>query len=295
VIKSMTGFASVDRELETVAIGVTARSVNHRHLDVHVRLPSRVAPLETELRGLVQKWIGRGRLELTVSIRAKSNQPVEVVLNEPLVGAIAEVIGKVEKSGLVSSQLTAGDVLRFPGAVTVQNLEEDQEGRERLSSAVNSDVERALEELDAMRAREGEYLRVDLDARCGKLAELVEQLNRVADKGYSELVAKLEKRVADICQDAHADESVVAQEIVRFAAKSDVSEEVTRLRGHVDHWRTLSDAVEPCGRRLDFLLQEMNREINTLGAKVEGLGASGLIVDAKSELEKMREQVQNVE
>ena len=291
----MTGFASVDREFETVAIGVTVRSVNHRHLDVHVRLPSRVAALETELRGLVQQWIGRGRLELAVSIRARINPAVEVVLNEPLVKAIAEVIGQVKESGLVSSELTPGDVLRFPGAVTVQTIEEDPEGREKLSRAVTSDVERALEELDAMRAREGEYLREDLDARCGRLAELIEELNTTADKGASELVARLEKRVSDIRQDVPTDESAVAQEIIRFAARSDVSEEVTRLRGHVNHWRTLSDAAEPCGRRLDFLLQEMNREINTLGAKVEGLGTSPLIVNAKAELEKMREQVQNVE
>jgi uncharacterized protein (TIGR00255 family) len=156
-------------------------------------------------------------------------------------------------------------------------------------------VVEALADLDAMRAREGSHLRTDLDQRRAFVADLVERVAVAADEGRSAMEVRLRERVRELREELQADETAVAQEIVRSAARSDISEEVSRFRAHISHWVTLSDSPEPCGRKLDFLLQEMNREVNTMGSKADGLRVSELIISAKAELEKMREQVQNVE
>jgi len=152
-----------------------------------------------------------------------------------------------------------------------------------------------LLDLDAMRSREGQHLRVDLDSRKQLVADVIERLREAAEQGRASLEARLHDRVREISGQLPVDQAMVAQEIVRVAGRSDISEEVTRFRAHVAHWNALSDGEEPCGRKLDFLLQEMNREVNTIGSKADGLGIAELIISAKAELEKLREQVQNVE
>jgi uncharacterized protein (TIGR00255 family) len=156
-------------------------------------------------------------------------------------------------------------------------------------------VDATLTDLDSMRSREGDHLRADLDQRRAFVSGLVERIAVAADEGRSAMEDRLADRVRQLRADLQADEALVAQEIVRTAARSDISEELSRFRGHVSHWEALADGPEPCGRKLDFLLQEMNREVNTMGSKADGLRVSELIIAAKAELEKMREQVQNVE
>ena len=158
-----------------------------------------------------------------------------------------------------------------------------------LASRAREAVDAALADLDVMRVREGEHLRADLDTRKGIVAGLVELIAAAADEGRAAQEERLAERVRELRTVLQADE------IVRMAARSDISEEVERFRGHVSHWIALADAAEPCGRKLDFLLQEMNREVNTMGSKADGLRVSELIISAKAELEKMREQVQNAE
>ena len=295
MIKSMTGFAAGSRELATAALGITARTVNHRYLDIQVRLPPLLAPLEVELRGVVQRWVSRGRVEVTVTARLLGQPEVEVALNEPLVDALSAAVEQARARGVAAGALTPGDLLRFPRALVVEELELDEAGRAALGRAATASVEDVLRDLDAMRVREGEYLLADLEARCRTLSDLVTRLEASAESGRADLEARLSARVEELRGQAGVEEAAVAQEVVRFAARSDVSEEITRLRGHLAHWAALTGSTEPCGRKLDFLLQEMNREVNTLGAKTEGADASGLVVTAKAELEKLREQVQNVE
>ena len=295
MIKSMTGFAAGSRELETATLGITARSVNHRYLDVQVRLPPLLASVEVELRGVVQRWVARGRVEVAVTARLLGQPEVEVALNEPLVDALSAAVEQARARGVVAAGLTAGDLLRFPRALVVEELELDEAGRAELGRAAIAAAGDVLRDLDAMRAREGGYLLADLEARCGTLSDLVTRLEAAAESGRAGLVSRLNARVEELRAQAGVEEATVAQEVVRFAARSDVSEEITRLRGHLAHWSALTGSAEPCGRKLDFLLQEMNREVNTLGAKVEGTDAGELVVTAKAELEKLREQVQNVE
>ncbi len=295
MIKSMTGFASLTRDDEAATIAVTIRAVNHKFLDLQLRIPPSLAAIEGRLRGLVQKHVGRGRVEVAVNVQQRRAPTVDVDLNETFLEALGGALDRARERGYVAGPMTPGDLLRFPQALSIRERPEDTPGEDdRVAVRVEEAVAAALGELDTMRAREGGYLRSDLDARRAVIGELFERAARAADQGMAILRARLEERVRELRADALADEGTIAQEIAKFVGRSDVTEEVVRFRGHLDHWRALSDGPEPCGRKLDFLLQEMNREVNTLGSKAEGPAVSESVVSLKAELEKMREQVQNV-
>jgi uncharacterized protein (TIGR00255 family) len=164
-----------------------------------------------------------------------------------------------------------------------------------LVTAVDEAVVEAIEALVTMRDTEGRLIGHDLSSRVGTIAGFVDELERLAKDGQAALEERLRERLATLPADLHADPIAVAQEIVRFASRSDIDEELVRLRAHFEHWRSLAEGPEPCGRKLDFLVQEMNREINTIGSKVEGSRGTAVVIDAKAELERIREQAQNVE
>ena len=297
MIKSMTGFASLTHEDERATIGVTVRAVNHRFLDIQLRIPQSLGEVEPRVRALLQKRLARGRVELQISVQLRTTATPTVELNEEFANALSAAIDRARERGLVSGALTPGDLLRLPQAITVRDrtADADPQVEAQIAASVEAAVEQALADLDAMRIREGGHLGTDLDARKDFLASLIERLAAAADEGRSSLEARLQERVDEISHDLPVDEAMIAQEIVRTVQRSDISEEVTRFRAHLAHWDALTDADEPCGRKLDFLLQEMNREVNTMGSKADGLRVSELIINAKAELEKMREQVQNVE
>ena len=297
MIKSMTGFASLTRDDEAATIGVTVRAVNHKFLDLQLRIPPSLAAIETRVRALAQKRVGRGRVEVSVTVTQRRAPTLEVQLNESFLEALGAALDRARERGYVAGAMTPGDLLRFPQALSImERTGGDGEGADDLlAGRVEEAVSAALDELDSMRVREGGYLRADLDARRAALGELFERAAVAAEEGMSALRVRLEERVRELRADALADEATIAQEIAKFVGRSDITEEVVRFRGHLEHWRALSDAPEPCGRKLDFLLQEMNREVNTVGSKAEGSAVSEVIVALKAELEKMREQVQNVE
>ena len=297
MIKSMTGFASLTHEDERATIGLTVRAVNHRFLDLQLRMPPSLADLEPRVRALLQKRLARGRVELAISVQLRSVAVPTVELNAEFANALSAALDQARERGLVAGTLTPGDLLRLPQALTIRErpVEADPAVEAQLGVSVESAVEQALADLDAMRTRGGQHLCADLDGRRQMLGVLVTHLAEAADQGRGALEARLKERVREISFELPVDQAMIAQEIVRTAARSDISEEVTRFRAHLAHWEGLQAGDEPCGRKLDFLLQEMNREINTIGAKADGLRISELIITAKAELEKMREQVQNVE
>ena len=294
----MTGFASVSEDDETAAIGVTVRSVNHRFLDLQLRIPPSIGTMEPRLRTLVQQHVARGRVEVSVTVQHRRTPSVEVELNEEFLGALGAALDRARARGIVAGALAPGDLLRFPQALAIREKVEtttSAEDQAVLAARVETTVSAALTELDRMRTQEGTYLRADLDTRRAELGVLYDRVAAAAQAGLEAMQARLVERVRELRADALVDEATVAQEIAKFVGRSDISEEVVRFRGHLEHWQALSDSPEPCGRKLDFLLQEMNREVNTTAAKAEGPAVSELIVTIKAELEKMREQVQNVE
>ena len=299
MIKSMTGFASLTRDDEAGTIAVTVRAVNHRYLDTQLRLPASMGAVESRLRALVQRRVARGRVEVGVTMQQRRAAAVDVELNEAFLEALGAALDRARERGYIAGPMAPGDLLRFPQALTIRDKGEESGVEDelalRMMDRVEQAVAEALDELDVMRTREGGYLRADLDARRAQLEDLFSRLAVAAEDGLEGLRTRLAERVRELRADGLADEALVAQEIARFAGRSDITEEVVRFRGHLVHWQALTDSSEPCGRKLDFLLQEMNREVNTAGSKAEGPAVSELIVALKAELEKMREQVQNVE
>lgn len=296
MITSMTGFAAVTREDEQATVAVTIRALNHRHLDLQLRLPQSLGNIEGDIRTLVSKSVVRGRVEVSVSVQTRQTPELAVEFNDAFAQALEVALDQARARNLIAGSLTPGDLLRLPQAITIREKTTDDEAvQAAVEAKAREAVEAAVADLQRMRATEGDHLRADLDARRSLVASMVERIAVAADEGRVALEQRLTERVAQIRAELQADAASVAQEIVKWAARSDISEEVVRFRGHVSHWQTLADSAEPCGRKLDFLLQEMNREVNTMGSKADGLRVSEVIIAAKAELEKMREQVQNVE
>ena len=295
MIKSMTGFASLTREDEALTVSVTARSVNHRYLDLQVHLPPSLLRLEPRVRDEAQRRLARGRVEIRVAARRRGRPPVEVEVDEALIAALVDVAARPDVQRATGGRWTVGELLGFPQVVTVAERTAELGDDPDVETAVTGAVGEALGDLDRMRTSEGGHLRADLDGRLVALGRLIERIEQDAGAGAEALGQRITARLAEIGPDVHADQAALAQEVVRFVARSDIHEEITRLRAHVSHWAALADAPEPCGRKLDFLLQEMNREVNTIGSKADGHETSGLVVAAKAELEKLREQAQNVE
>lgn len=290
----MTGFASVSREADGVSAGVTIKSVNHRFLDIQIKSPASLAGLEGRIKALLQQRLTRGRIEVALSCDDTSEPQRVVTLNEALVVQVNAVVDAAREKGLVSGALTASDLLRIPHALDIR-LAPAADVPDTAAAVVEAAVVDAIEALVVMRETEGRFLAADLDSRLQTLNVFVDTVEAGAAAGQAAMEARLRERLAAMPSDFQLDPVAVSQEVVRFVARSDVHEEISRMRGHVEHWRGLAAGPEPCGRKLDFLVQEMNREINTIGSKAEGLAVTELVVSAKAELERVKEQVQNVE
>jgi len=291
----MTGFGSLTRETEQASVTVTAKSVNHRYLDIQIRAPKVLDELEHRLRTLVQGQLSRGRIDLSFSVVQKGPGKVVLEINDSLVAALSEAAEAARQREVVKEGLTAGELFRFPQVVSVKEEPLDRVAWRELCESVVELTEDTLVQLDAMRQKEGEFLQGDLEERAKALSVLVDGIVNESDAGEEALRERLVARVAEIEERVEVDPILVAQEVVRWAARSDIHEEVSRLRGHLEHMKQLMSEATACGRKLDFLIQEMNREVNTIGSKAEGGAMSELVVAAKSEIEKLREQVQNVE
>jgi uncharacterized protein (TIGR00255 family) len=292
----MTGFASVSRETAGENVTVTAKSVNHRFLDLAIKAPQTLAGLDSRLRALAQQRVTRGRLELSITLDQSAEPTREVVLNEALLDRIERALEPARARGLITGNLTAADVLRIPQVLEIRIVDQSKDGLPASAvELVDAAVGDALTELVRMRETEGRLLRADIDARLSSLAGFVNEVERVAREGQEQLEVRLKERLAALPPDLQGDPAAIAQEVVRFITRSDIDEELVRLRSHFEHWRELADGPEPCGRKLDFLVQEMNREINTIGSKAEGTRATEIVISVKAELERVREQVQNVE
>src|SRR5262245_25765075 len=237
----MTGFASLTQEDETASVGITVRAVNHRFLDIQLRLPPSLADLESRVRGRVQKRRARGRVGLAISLQLRQGPTAQVELQEDFARAVSAAIELARERGLVKGDLTPGDLLRLPQAFVIrERLGDTDLLGDVLASFVEGAVDAALEQLEAMRVREGEHLAVDLGARRSALASLIESVAAASESGRQALEARLGERVLELQAIAAGDPVLIAQEIVRVAQRSDVSEEITRFKAHLAHWEALT-------------------------------------------------------
>ena len=292
LIKSMTGYGRSVETRNGREFTVEVRSVNNRYLDCAVRLPRLVAFGEDAVKQAVKNTISRGKVDVYVSVRSEGGEQGTVTLNTALAeGYLAAMRQMAETFGL-ENDVKVSDLSRLPEVFTVDKPEVDEEALLADLMAVTNE---ALAGYDAMRTTEGAALDHDLRSRGARILELVGQVEKQSPKTVSDYRARLEAKLREVLANTAIDESRILTEAAIFADKVAVDEETVRLRSRLNQMNTMLDNGGAVGRKLDFLLQEMNREANTIGSKCTDVAVARIVVDIKAELEKIREQVQNVE
>jgi uncharacterized protein (TIGR00255 family) len=292
MIYSMTGYATVSEELPLGTLSVEVRSVNHRYLDVQFRLPDELRSFEPGMRELVAARLTRGKVECRVSFQKTPSSDVSLQLNGPLLDQLVELERSVRARLPASPALTISDVVRWPGMIEAGALPLEQ-----LREQAQALLERALEDFSGARAREGEKLKALLLERVTQMEALVERIKPRIPQLVATYQERLAARLKDALKEAAAalDEDRLRQELVMYASKVDVEEELSRLIAHLAETRRILTRGGAAGKRLDFLMQELNREANTLGSKSVDIDVSQASVELKVLIEQMREQVQNIE
>ncbi len=292
----MTGFGRSDFEAGGTTFEVEVRSVNHRHLDVRIRLPRLLSSTEPGLRTRVQRRFGRGKVDISVGTPSGVPPPARLEVDLEAARQYLDAAERLREGRPVEGALDVATLLGLPG---VSRFEEPRLPAEAVESALVEAVDEALAATEAMRVAEGEALERDLLARVDSVLALVAGIEERAGSVREAAVERLRKRTEQLRQETGLlDEARLHQEIVIAADRLDVTEELVRMRSHADQFRRIAgsaDAATPVGRRLEFLLQEMGRESNTIGSKVSDAPVAHLVVELKNELERLREQVQNVE
>lgn len=292
MLHSMTGFGRAEAQSDAWQVAVEVNTVNHRYLDVAVRLPRRYVSLEHRIRKLVGERFSRGRFDVSCSITALDGRGRQVVADEALVAEAVSLLRRVKDHHGLAGQVDLATLFQFRDLLRVEEPEEDMRG---LWDVVSPIVREAFETLEAMRAEEGKALHADITALVASVRGLIVQLTDRLPVARAEHQAALEDRLQNLLKDVPLDPQRLAQEVAYLADRADVSEEVARLGSHLDQLEGFIASGEPVGRRLDFLVQEMNREVNTIGSKLGDLTVSRLVIELKHELGKIREQVQNIE
>ncbi|MGD1211574.1 MAG: YicC/YloC family endoribonuclease [Candidatus Acidiferrales bacterium] len=296
-LKSMTGYAHAQALADGFSLRVSVRSVNHRFLDLHLRVPEGFEPLEPRIRQVVRERIRRGHLDVT--LRYELAGPAAVGINQEVAAAYLRAVHKLQEQFAIKAEPDLASILRLPGVIGPPAASLDEEIA-RLEDIVTHCLNEALDKLDRMREEEADALRLEMSGRLSSIAGLAGRIETLAERARPAFAKRLELRLKELLGEAHLDPARLAQEAALAAERSDISEELTRLASHVRQFESLLAGASDVGKKLDFLLQEMQRETNTLlsktpGNEAEGLEITALGLEIKSEIEKLREQVQNIE
>lgn len=292
MIKSMTGFGRAQCAFDDYTITAEIKSVNHRYFEFSARIPRAYSFLEDKLKAFVSSEISRGKVECSLLIEAVADNSVIVALDEPLANGYFEAVRGIAEKYSLENDLTALSLARFPDVLKITKALLDEEA---LWSEVQSTVALAVEKFVEMRAVEGEKLKADVLSRADTIIEnvaFIEERSPETVRLYNE---KLLERMREVLGDTQVDEARLLTEAAVYADKVAVAEETVRLRSHIDQLHTMLDSSEAIGRKLDFLVQEINREANTIGSKAQDIDIARRVIDIKAEVEKIREQIQNIE
>ena len=292
MIRSMTGYGSAKGTVEGLEITVELKSVNNRYLDTSVRLPRSFLFAEEAIKSAVQSHISRGKVDVFISVDSSAAGDMTVKVNEPLLRGYIEAIRHISEEYSLANDMTALSVSRFPDVLSVEKKDLDAEA---ISAGICAIAEEALRDFDAMRQREGAKLRDDVLSRLETIDRLVSAVETEAPKTVAEYRKRLEQKMQEVLGATGIDENRILAEAAIFADHIAVDEETVRLRSHMSQLTTMINGNSPTGRKIDFLIQEFNREANTIGSKCQNSQIAHVVVDLKSEIEKIREQIQNIE
>ena len=292
MVKSMTGYGRAEETIRGCTITVELRSVNNRYLDCNIRLPRLYLFAEDGIKSRVQNTISRGKVDVFVTLDYAGKEEVKVTVNRPVADGYYGALKQLAQSYQLSEDISVSLLSRFPDVLLAERAEEDTEQR---AQDIYSVLDRALADFDEMRTKEGSRLRDDILSRAAAIEDMVTFVEERSPQTVSEYRAKLEARMQEVLQNTQIDESRLLTEAAIFADKVAVAEETVRLRSHIAQLREMLSKGGATGRKLDFLIQEFNREANTIGSKCSDIQIARQVVDIKAEIEKIREQVQNIE
>ena len=292
MIKSMTGFGRCELVRDSRKFTVELKSVNHRYLDVNIRMPKKLNFFESSIRSLLKQYAARGKVDLFISYEDSAQNQVSLKYNEALAAEYLDCFRKMEEQFGLENDIRVSALSRYPEVIT---MEEQAVDEEELWSLLKETLEGAFTQFVETRITEGENLKKDLLGKLDGILEDVEAIEKRSPEIVKEYREKLEEKVQELLGDTQIDENRFATEIVLFADKICTDEELVRLRSHVLHMKATLDEESGIGRKLDFIAQEMNREANTILSKANDLDVSNHAINLKTEIEKIREQIQNIE
>ena len=292
MVKSMTGFGRAVKEIDGYIITVELKSVNHKYFEFFSRCPRQYGFIDDRIKSYVNSRVARGKIECFVGIEALNTEASDIAVNNSLAEAYVKALKELSSKYELREDFGAATVAKFPDVLVVRKAEEDEE---LLWSYVKEVAEEAVDKFIEMRAAEGKRMYDDVYSRSQYILDCVEFVEERSPQTVKEYNEKLIARVHDLIGDASLDEDRILQEVAIYADKVAVAEETVRLRSHIEQLRSFLQSDEPIGRKLDFLVQEINRETNTIGSKCSDLEISRKVVDMKGEIEKIREQIQNIE
>lgn len=292
MIKSMTGYGSAKGTVEGLEISIELKSVNNRYLDTSVRIPRSFLYAEDAVKAAVRKHISRGKVDVFVSVDFSDVGDMTVKVNEPLLRGYLKTLNHISEEYSLVNDVTVMSVSRLPDVLTVEKKDADADA---VAAGIREIVENALDDFDAMREREGEKLRDDVLGRLDTIDRLVSSVEAEAPKTVANYRARLIQHMNEVLGTAGIDENRILAEAAVFADHIAVDEETVRLRSHVSQLRAMMNGNSSVGKKIDFLMQEFNREANTIGSKCQNSDIAHVVVDIKLEIEKIREQIQNIE
>ena len=292
MIKSMTGFGRSEIVKGNRKISVEIKSVNHRYLEAGIKMPKKLNVFESRMRDLLKKYATRGKIDIFINYEDDSENQVNLKFNQNIADEYMDIFNNMSEKYNLKNDMTVGGLARFPEVITMDEVQEDEE---ELWHFIEEAMKAALEQFVNTRILEGENLKKDLLGKLDHMEELVTFVEKRSPEIMKEYRSKLESKVKELLGDTTIDESRIATEVIIYADKICVDEETVRLRSHIEHARKCLNEDGGIGRKMDFIAQEMNREANTTLSKANDIEISNAAIDLKTEIEKVREQIQNIE
>ncbi|HEY5537745.1 MAG TPA: YicC/YloC family endoribonuclease [Acetobacterium sp.] len=292
-MKSMTGFGRGDYRDEEVEFSIEIKTINHRFRDFFIKIPKTLNPIEEKIRNTIAQKVARGRIEVFIKYTELGIKNRRIVFNSDLAKNYISVLNQMRHlDSMISDDLSLSLIAKFPDVVII---EEDHDDYEEIWEKIEPILLKTLEEVDASRAREGSDLQKDVLNRCQYILNNTMQIEKKSPDMLQKYREELRERVSTYVDSIEIDEKRLLMEVALMSDKLNIDEELTRLKSHIGRLEGIAIETEPVGRKLDFLIQEVNREINTVGSKANDLAIANIVVDVKSEIEKIREQIQNIE